>query len=266
MTSDDWEDTVQSELPTGVDYPNEDRDELKPFRREREDYLFKYEGLVNVVITTGLLIGAHIELISIWWLFGFFAITVIPQEVNKIREHGIKKYLGVLNFKKPGFKDVGTIVIGLVVIFAMLLAVTYITITALPQGESNLQQGGHLISDASFNLWIWGGAVIIMYLLVGPLEEYLFRHKLQNILKKRAKTVSAIIITNTIFSVIHLPFLITTGDPINYILPLVTIGLIGIVLSIQYEYTDNLATPSITHSTYNSIILTIIFVHQGGLI
>lgn len=265
MPTKDLDSTKQSQLPNGLDLSDNEEDELKPFRREREDYLFKYEGLANIIITTGLLVGAHLGLISIWWLFGFFALTVIPQEINKIRTHGLEKYFRVLNFTRPTLRDIGVIILGLLGILTLLILASQLILSLL-SGGSAVEQGGHLISDASFNVWIWAGAVLIMYLLVGPLEEYLFRDKLQGFFKNRTTVIGAIIGTNVIFSLMHLPFLITVGDPAAYIVPLILLAILGSIFSFQYEYTDNLAVPSLTHSTYNSIILTVLFATQAGLL
>lgn len=257
-------DIEQSQLPNGLDLS--DDKQVKPFRREREDYLFKYEGLFNILITTALLVGAHLNIVSIWWLFGFFAITIIPQEFNKIREYGLEEYLGVLNFNRLSLRDFGTIVVGLVGIFTLLITATYITFHTISGGGSAVEQGGHLISDASFNVWIWLGAVLVMYLIVGPLEEYMFRDKLQGFLKNQTTTLGAILGTNAVFSVLHLPVLIAGGSLLAYVVPLILLCILGCVFSVQYEYTENLAVPSLTHSTYNSIVLTVLFVTQSGIL
>lgn len=241
----------------------DESDEVRPFERHREDYLFKYEGLTVILITLGLLIGAHMGLLSIWWLFGFIALHIFPPEVNKVRKHGLQTYLNAIHFKKPSIIDITAIIAGLISIFAIFTSIsyTYISIIADSGSSEALNQGGHLISEASINIWILIGAIIFMFLVVGPLEEYFFRHKLQKFLESKLETVGkSILVTNILFSLIHIPILITVGSLIAYIIPLTLLLILGIVFSIQYEYTDNLAVPSLTHSIYNSIVLLFLFI------
>lgn len=265
----DPDDSVQSELNLNPDEEevvkkiiSEHTEEIEPFRRKREDYLFKYEGLLNIAITTLLLIGAHLNLVSIWWLFGFFAITIIPPEFNKVRKYGLSRYLGAMNFKMLSLKQFGVIILGLLSIFALLILATHLAINFLSQ--SAMSGGGHLIGDAYINIYIWFGAILMMYLVVGPLEEYFFRHKLQKFLNKELNLVTAIIITNISFSLLHIPVLAITGSAISYIIPLSILTMLGTIFSIQYEYTDNLAVPALTHSTYNSILISILFATKAG--
>lgn len=236
-----------------------------PFFITKEDYVIKHQGIINGIISLGLLIGAQQNLISIWWLVGHFIVTTIPYEVKEIREHSLDAYLSELHIKMPNYRSIGVIVGGLVLCF-----VTVLTVVGLGDLVFNITEssgGQHLLSGATYNIWIWVGAVAMMFLLVGPLEEYLFRHKLQSFITERTSLGMSVILTNGIFGVLHLPMLaLGGGSLITYVIPIIALGLLGGIYSLQYIYTDNLTVPALTHGAYNSILITGLFITQSGLL
>jgi membrane protease YdiL (CAAX protease family) len=212
-----------------------------------------------------LLIGSHQGEISFLWVIGFFALAAVPPEVKKVRKHGLETYLRAIHLEKPSVKDVGVMVIGLIGIFALVLTLGFIALSVFNLG-ANGAESGHLLSETTFNVWTWAGVVLFMYLIVGPMEEYVFRYRLQNFLLKRKSTFQAIFLTNVLFGLLHLPVIAINGVGVELAFPIIGIGVIGCVFSLQQLYTDNLTVPAITHSTYNSLIITLLFSVQLGLV
>jgi membrane protease YdiL (CAAX protease family) len=236
-----------------------------PFFITEDEYVIKHQGLINGIISIGLLIGAQQNLFSIWWLVGHFLVTTIPYEVKEIREYGLEAYLSELHIQRPTTRGVGVIVGGLVLCFVTILTVVGVGDILFNITESS--GGQHLLSDATYNVWIWVGAVAMMFLVVGPLEEYLFRHKLQSFIMERQSLGMSVLLTNGIFGLLHLPMLaLGGGSIITYVIPVIGLGLLGSIYSLQYIYTDNLTVPALTHGAYNSILVTGLFITQSGLL
>lgn len=247
-----------------VDVPEKDSGPT-PFFITEDEYVIKHQGLINGIISIGLLIGAQQNLFSIWWLVGHFLVTTIPYEVKEIREYGLGAYLSELHIQKPTTRGVGVIVGGLVLCFVTILTVVGVGDILFNITESS--GGQHLLSDATYNVWIWVGAVAMMFLVVGPLEEYLFRHKLQSFIMERQSLGMSVLLTNGIFGLLHLPMLaLGGGSIITYVIPVIGLGLLGSIYSLQYIYTDNLTVPALTHGAYNSILVTGLFITQSGLL
>lgn len=255
---------LENVYTTNMDTSSEN--EIKPFVRQAK---YPHELKIYFTVLFVLLIGAQMRVISVWWMFMWSILPIVPSELKKIHTHGLWPYLDELHFKRPSLKDIGVIFLGLFVIFSILtvlgLGLIYYYTSMSSGGIESIENGGHLLSDAVLTWWIYLLAIIGMYTIVGPVEELLFRHKLQNVFKKNYSIAQSIVATNAIFAVFHIPVLIITGDLLMILYPLVGIFLLGSIFSIQYEYTSNLLIPSLTHSTYNSILLTILFLVPAGV-
>lgn len=245
----------------------DDEDDFEPFTRKAK---YPHETKIYFGGLGALLISAHLGYTSVWWVFAWSIGFILPGEVKKLHTYGIGAYVNKLHFDRPTVKDVGAIFGGLVLVFIVLatLVVGFLQLDMLlsEPGQSMLAspsgevEGGHLLSNAVMNWWIYGIGVLAMFLIVGPAEELMFRHQLQGGLKKRLPRWKAIVLTNSIFALLHLPVIVFVPDLLLMTLPLAGIFLLGSVFSLQYEYTDNLLVPSLTHSTYNSIVLTALLV------
>jgi hypothetical protein len=84
-------------------------------------------------------------------------------------------------------------------------------------------------------------------LVIGPSEELLFRGAIQGVLRKAYTPVPAIVIASLLFAVGH--FTAYTGD--GRASTLLVILLLGGILGVIYEYTDNIVVPSLVHGLYN---------------
>ena len=81
--------------------------------------------------------------------------------------------------------------------------------------------------------------------IIGPIyEEIIFRYILYNRLKKKYSVKKSIIITTTIFALIHL-------SPIKIIYAF----LLGLILNIAYEKHQNILAPILIHIAANTIVI-----------
>lgn len=262
------DDSPQSQIDTMTDSSqkvttgrNEEPD-FQPFNRTPK---YPHEVKIYFGVLLGLLIAVHLEYIAVWWLFAWSIGVMLPGELNKLYTYGFGAYVSKLHFKWFSIRDIGIIIGGFLMIFCVLvlLVLAFIGIESILIDKASVAiqsasetESGHLLSTAIINWWIYGLAVIAMFLIIGPAEELLFRHQLQNGLKKRFTRWKAILITNVLFSLVHLPVIIFVPNLLLMILPLTGIFFLGTIFSIQYELTDNLFVPSFTHSMYNTLVLT----------
>ena len=132
-----------------------------------------------------------------------------------------------------------------------ILLVVSVALRFLPEPAEN---GG--AETFASNPELVPAGIVVMFLVVGPAEEFLFRGVVQNRLRERLSAVPAIAAAAVIFASLHVIALAGSPDAIA-----VTVGLLlvpGIVLGAVYEYTGNLVVPWLLHSTHNSVLLTIL--------
>lgn len=262
-TSDETTNASASEAET-VDESEEP--EFRPFNRDPK---YPHEAKLYFGTLGALLLGAHLGHISVWWVFAVPIAVLLPGEINKLWTYGIEAYFNALHFERPTVRDIGLIIGGLALIVLFLTALGAGVLTAdtllTESGESMIvgedgsaPEGGHLLTNAVMNWWIYGVGVLIMFLVVGPAEELMFRHNLQNFMKRQFPTTKAIVSTNLVFALLHLPVIAFVPNAFLMFLPLFGIFMLGTVFSLQYERTDNLFVPSFTHSIWNSFVLTLL--------
>ncbi|MHA1641543.1 MAG: CPBP family glutamic-type intramembrane protease [Promethearchaeota archaeon] len=108
--------------------------------------------------------------------------------------------------------------------------------------------------------------IIIMFIVIAPSEEILFRGFLQKGLVRSLSKKSGIIITAIIFTFIHLignfilyP-LISIEFLISMIMSFIPYLVISLILGLIYEWRkENLIAPIITHAFYNSLTIMFVF-------
>jgi membrane protease YdiL (CAAX protease family) len=156
--------------------------------------------------------------------------------------------LDLIDVRVPTLRDIGWAIGGIV---ALLVGV--IILSQLIQYANVSPASNGSVETAQQNPEIIPFFVIMSILIVGPCEELLFRGGVQGLLRDSYATVPAIVITSGLFGVAHVAALL--GDAVlgqaAYIL--VTFVL-GIVLGLLYEYTENIVVPMLSHGIYNAIV------------
>ncbi len=97
------------------------------------------------------------------------------------------------------------------------------------------------------------------FLLIGPGEEMLFRGIVQGRLREVLSAVPAILITAAFFAAIHF-FALTGGSVTGNLAALGVLTLPSLVFGAAYEYTDNIAVPSLIHGAYNATLFSLLYV------
>jgi membrane protease YdiL (CAAX protease family) len=95
--------------------------------------------------------------------------------------------------------------------------------------------------------------VILNILFVGPAEEFVFRGYVQRQIGKTSSVKWSIILSASIFSVVHVPAM-SSGEPASMGMYLIVLALMGGILGGAYERTDNIIVPILIHAAYNSLL------------
>lgn len=97
------------------------------------------------------------------------------------------------------------------------------------------------------------------FLLIGPGEEMLFRGIVQGRLREVMSAVPAILITAAFFAGIHF-FALSGGSFRGNLAALGVLTLPSLVFGAAYEYTDNIAVPSLIHGAYNATLFSLLYI------
>ena len=204
-------------------------------------------GLVGGAV--GLSFGAlSLVSLAVGQYVGFIGLGAAYFRARGFGWRRLRSYLGV---RLPTLREVGVVAAGYVAILGTLLVVVSIVLRFLPEPAEN---GG--AETFASNPELIPAGIVVMFLVVGPAEEFLFRGVVQNRLREQLSAVPAVAAAATIFASLHVIALAGSPDAVA-----VTVGLLlvpGVVLGVVYEYTGNLVVPWLLHSTHNSVLLTIL--------
>jgi len=143
-------------------------------------------------------------------------------------------------------------------VFALVLAVLVQSLRAALGAEPV----SHFVSRAAARdpVLVYGGGLLMVLLLVGPVEELLFRGVVQGRLRESFGPAAAIGLTSMLFGLGHyLAFVFGGTELVSLGLGFALLGtaVTSVVLGTVYEYTDNLALPVLIHSLFNGTLFAI---------
>ena len=178
----------------------------------------------------------------------FFGLGTAYLRSRGLDLQGMRSYLGV---RLPTLREVGVVVVGYIVLLvAILVGVSIITVLNLPEPAGN-EGGENIVNNGLFLV-----GIAVMFLVVGPAEEFLFRGIVQNRLRERFSAVPAVAIAGVIFASVHL-ISVANAPAAAAATTIVLLVPAGIVLGTVYECTGNIVLPWLLHSTHNSVLLTL---------
>jgi membrane protease YdiL (CAAX protease family) len=98
--------------------------------------------------------------------------------------------------------------------------------------------------------------IAVSILVVGPVEEVLFRGVVQGGLRRAFDAAPAVLIASLLFGLVHLSALEgTAGQRWAYVAVVVALGC---VLGVLYERTNNVLVPGLAHGVYNAGIYAVL--------
>ena len=211
--------------------------------------------VIFVGAAAGLTFGTvFIGSIVLGQYIGFIGLGTAYLRGRGLNWQGIRSYLGL---RVPSLREVGVMVGGYLAIIGTLLIVVTVALRFLPEPAEN--EGAETFAG---NPELIPAGIVVMFLVVGPSEELLFRGVVQNRIRERLSAAPAVAVAGSLFAFAHLVALL--GSPPSAIAVTVAILLVpGFVLGTVYEYTGNLVVPWLLHSTHNSVLLAALLLSQS---
>jgi membrane protease YdiL (CAAX protease family) len=164
----------------------------------------------------------------------------------------------LIGVRVPTLRDLAWMAGGLVALFAGYLAiVAVVSFLGVTPAENSIVEAGQQNPELVPLL------IPLAILVVGPSEELLFRGAIQGVLRQSYSRVPAILIASLLFGVAHVFALL--GGPLSGILVYISVTVVlGAILGVLYEFTDNVVVPALVHGVYNAILFTALYVQVSG--
>jgi membrane protease YdiL (CAAX protease family) len=190
------------------------------------------------------------------WFVGLGIWSLRRRELDREQ---IISYLGI---EWPTARQIG-LVIGtaiVMVVAAGLLSTLFLEVVELLGFDVEpAENQSTRILEENPNPALLVGGILLMFLVVGPAEELLFRGVIQGRLRERLSPGVAIAIASVVFGSIHL-FALGGGGPAGIATTIAVLSTVAVALGGIYEYTGNIVVAALTHGLYNSILITGLYV------
>jgi membrane protease YdiL (CAAX protease family) len=215
--------------------------------------------LIALVLSAVILAGMESGLIPP--LLGIVLVVIAGQYVafgglaigylryRSMNRSDIREYLGV---RVPSLRELLIVLGGWVLIFASIVVLSIIIQLTGAQPAEN--QVGEVARQAPAIIPV---LVVVMFLVVGPSEEILFRGVVQGRLREALSPVPAILLASAIFAFVH--WFALVGGSSGRLLTVAILFFPSLVFGAVYEYTDNLVVPALLHGLHNSGLLALFY-------
>ncbi|SEO24464.1 hypothetical protein SAMN04487948_101301 [Halogranum amylolyticum] len=159
-------------------------------------------------------------------------------------------YIGV---RVPSLRDLLVVFGGYLAAFG-LVTVAGVVIQALgtPTAQNTTAQMAQETPEILFVL------IPASFLIIGPGEEILFRGIVQRRLREAFSPAPAIVISATLFAVIH--YVALSGPSAARFTTIAILFFPSLVFGAAYEYTNNIVVPSLIHGAYNATLFSLLYV------
>ncbi len=218
-------------------------------------------GIVAAVgVAAGLQLGvAFVVGTVVGQLLGFMGLSLLYLRRRGLDWDRVKQYLGI---RRPTLKEVGLIFgvwILMIVGMGIVGGIGQVLLDVLGAGSDTApeQESTQIFAD---NPELLPLGIAMMFLVVGPCEEILFRGVIQGRLRERFSALPAIGFTAVFFASIHVFGFIGSAQAIVLGISVLVVG--GLAFGAVYEYTQNLIVVSLLHGFHNSMILVFIYISE----
>lgn len=160
---------------------------------------------------------------------------------------------GLLRISRPSRFHVALAV----AVAVLLLALQYAALFGLQQVGITAGQNQAVVPGGD-PVTYYVAMIVVSLLVVGPVEELLFRGVVQGGIRQAFDAVPAILIASVVFGLIHLPA-VEGSMAAQWAYVGIAVGL-GCVLGLLYERTDNVLIPGFAHGLYNAMIYGVLLV------
>jgi len=160
-------------------------------------------------------------------------------------------YLG-----RPALSDLGWVAIGLVGLATLFVGVTEVLAALGVEVASN---SAVATGREQPRLLLYYVAVSLLF--VAPGEELIFRGLVQGLVRRAYGVVPAVVLTALVFGVVHWIALMGAGSRVAY---LAIAALLGLVLGVVYEWSENLVVPVLVHGCWNAGQFLLVYAAEMG--
>ena len=178
---------------------------------------------------------------------------------------GVAAYLGfaddwrLIRAHLPSLRDLGAIGGG---IFLILLSAAGVGQLLGVLGVDVAQNQVIAVGQSNPTYFLY--MIPVSLLFVGPFEELVFRGGVQGLLRRTYGPWVAIALATTLFGAMHVVAL--TGGSRSILAYVAVAAVLGVVLGLAYELTENLVVPAVIHGAYNSVLFAVQYAAATGAI
>ena len=203
---------------------------------------------ISALVSNGLVepetIGYHLALTVLQFVgfgVGIAGYVVITDDRELIR------------YRLPTRFSWGLIGVGVVVLLVVQFVFGFLlSELGLEAGENQVILIGR--ENPQFFLYM----ILVSILVVGPVEELLFRGVVQGLLRRALSAWPAIVTASAFFGLVHVWAVQgTIGQQLVYA---AVATVLGIILGYLYERTENIVVPGVAHGLYNAVLFAIQYV------
>lgn len=210
------------------------------------------QSVMDTLVGAGLLepkTVAHQLVRTVVQFTSFVGVVAIYLQTSRDTE--------LLNVARPTPKQALLAVGGVGFLLASQFALLeLLAVVGLSPGQNQVITPDH---DASYFL----GMVVLSLLVVGPVEELLFRGTVQGLLRRAWGGWPAVGIASLLFGLIHYPGITgTVEERLAYVAVAV---ILGGALGALYERTRNLVVPALAHGGYNAVLFGLQYLDAVGI-
>lgn len=212
--------------------------------------------IANALVLSGLALEGQFELV--------FGIEIFVQQVIAFGGVALAYLLytgrgfDYVKLKLPDLKGVATIVVGPIAVFVLVAILSVIV------GQVGIEPAEHQLAgledevDPAFFLYM----IPVSILIIGPMEELLYRGVIQTRLREAFGPAEAIALASLIFILVHVPvYALGAAGSVEALVASLGILFVGsLAFGAIYEWTKNLPVVALVHGLYNSIQFLLLYV------
>ncbi|WP_436346450.1 CPBP family intramembrane glutamic endopeptidase [Natronorubrum sp. FCH18a] len=162
--------------------------------------------------------------------------------------------LSWIDFRVPTRTDWKYLIGGSVGVIVFLYAISILfMVLDVPAAESQVMD---IIGENQTMILIM---IFIVFFFNAPAEEFLFRNVIQKRLYAGFNRMQAVLVTSTIFALVHLPMYLIAETMIATLASLTIMFGGSIIFGYLYAKTDNLLVPTAAHAVLNAFQFTMLY-------
>ncbi|MFB6311891.1 MAG: lysostaphin resistance A-like protein [Salinirussus sp.] len=199
-------------------------------------------SLLQGIVLLGLL------LLAPWLILGGTAFGYLAY--RGLDWTGMREYLGI---RIPSIRALAVVLGGWILIFGLIFVLGAIlqTLGAQPAENQTGEVARQLPALIPF-------LIVYMFIVVGPVEELLYRGVVQGRLRESLGPIPSIAIASAVFAAVH--WFALVGGASGRLITIAVLFVPSLVFGAVYEYTENIVACALLHALHNSGLLVLLYI------